>query len=284
MTAAKTKAKRPSTMDWLDVPEPQIRLDHFEEDRLKLHPDLRPYLRKSPLGSAVLQHPLTYQVFGVLWKMANDQYDYKVKALAEAHERHDWYKALMLHERPWRVPTLIDWMDQGRIPHEDLRKVLPHVWTDTENPRQYPRRDLIRLFEYAGFVHDAPSPDVLDKYGEPERGLRPAGEVLAQLPRLITVYRGTGTGEASGLAWSTDPGVASWFARRFREDNPAHRLTRVPGVGRPLLLKGTVKRDAILGWFTGRGESEIVVNPRRVTNQHPIDLQPLKVRPPETQE
>lgn len=276
----KAKAKRPTTFDYLDVPEPFLRKDH-PEDIEKLAPELRHFLREGPMGMS-LMHPLHYQVFGgILWKLANDTFEYKTKAVEEAMDRRDIYKVLMLHERPWRLPKLEDLWNDRLITIGELQDVLPHMWTDTENPRQYGRVPL-RMFRAAGFVHDQTVDlDTLDEYGFPKTKPLPNEDVLAKLPPILTIYRGTGTGEAAGLAWSTDKGIASWFARRFREENPDHRLARVKGTGRPLLLQGKVKRADVLGWFTGRGEHEVVVDPKKVKGPHPIALVPLKAAPRE---
>lgn len=255
--------------DWFDDPEPIIRSDH-PEDLAKLHPELQAFVREGPMGQS-LMHPLHYQVFGgIIWKQANATFEYKTKAVKEALERRDIYKVCMLHERPWRLTALETMWKEGTINVHELRETLPHMWTDTENPRQFGRTPL-RLFRAAGFVHDRRTDP--DDYESPALDNE---KVLPELPPILTIYRGTGYGEDPGLAWSTDKGVASWFARRFREENPAHRLSRVPGVGEPLLLLGTVRKADVLGWFTGRGEHEVVVDPRKVRNQRPIALVPLK--------
>src|SRR4051812_22361793 len=49
--------KRPGMPDYMSVPEPVIRASHFEEDRLKLHPDLQPWLQMDGYFGPQLKHP-----------------------------------------------------------------------------------------------------------------------------------------------------------------------------------------------------------------------------------
>ena len=56
-----------------------------------------------------------------------------------------------------------------------------------------------------------------------------------------------------GWSWTTDPDKAEWFARRF-----AVRGKEC------FVAEGTVSKQYVIAYFTGRNESEIVVDPRRV--------------------
>ena len=55
------------------------------------------------------------------------------------------------------------------------------------------------------------------------------------------------------MSWTLSRKTAVWFAERFRPEEP------VVGEGR------CCKED-ILAYFTGRGEEEIVIDPRAVRN------------------
>jgi hypothetical protein len=73
---------------------------------------------------------------------------------------------------------------------------------------------------------------------------------LEALPERVTVYRGFNAySGSSGMSWTLDPEVATWFARR---------------VGPGAVISGTVRRGRILALFDGRNESEVVVFPRYV--------------------
>jgi hypothetical protein len=84
-----------------------------------------------------------------------------------------------------------------------------------------------RLFERLGFLTDDP-------------------EAWTQLPDPVTVYR---AGAPTGLAWTTERETAEFLARQ-------HDLTPV--------TQGTVAKQDVLAYITGRGEAEIVARPRRV--------------------
>ena len=72
------------------------------------------------------------------------------------------------------------------------------------------------------------------------------------LPRRawIDVFRGQLPGDPLGIAWTTNPKIAQAFARG--------RGTRAPMTG--AVLRGTVARDRILAFITGRAEDEVVVS------------------------
>jgi hypothetical protein len=79
------------------------------------------------------------------------------------------------------------------------------------------------------------------------------------LPRSasLTVYRGGPPTPATrrGFAWTTDPKIAAKFASGAGE-----RIQRKDGV----VISGIVNRKDVLAYITGRGESEVIVDPARV--------------------
>jgi hypothetical protein len=74
------------------------------------------------------------------------------------------------------------------------------------------------------------------------------------LPRskVLTVYRGQDAGTKPGIAWSLDKGIAEKFA-----NGAALRQRGRDGE----ILVARINRDAVLGYNTGRGESEVVWDP-----------------------
>ena len=77
----------------------------------------------------------------------------------------------------------------------------------------------------------------------------------------LTVYRGQDPSPAgtrpkgNGIAWTLDKRTANKFA-----NGAATRQHDRGGV----ILRGTVKRRYVLGYMTGRGEEELIINPDRV--------------------
>jgi hypothetical protein len=77
------------------------------------------------------------------------------------------------------------------------------------------------------------------------------------LPRgqVLEVWRGQKEGDPFGIAWTTDYGIAKAFSEGMGNRAPLHG-----GV----VYAGRVARMDVLAYITGRGESEVVVNPERV--------------------
>ena len=78
---------------------------------------------------------------------------------------------------------------------------------------------------------------------------------------MLKVYRGgLPFGIRDGFAWTTDPKIARKFA-----DGAGVRVRQVNGV----VITGLVKPSHVCAFITGRGESEVIVDPRMVKDIHP---------------
>jgi hypothetical protein len=73
--------------------------------------------------------------------------------------------------------------------------------------------------------------------------------------QYVTVYRG-GAPLEPGIAWSTDPKIARKFA------NGAGLRVRTHGE----VIRGEVHRKHVLAYITGRGEAEVIVDPKYVVH------------------
>ncbi len=72
---------------------------------------------------------------------------------------------------------------------------------------------------------------------------------LASMPDMITVYRGCVDWNQDGWSWTTDVTKAKWFAKRaFCEDDEEH-----------FVLTAQAPKSAVVGYLTGRDESEVVI-------------------------
>ena len=78
------------------------------------------------------------------------------------------------------------------------------------------------------------------------------GKPIPGRGRVIEVYRGQDAGPPSGIAWSTSSEVAERFAT-----GAATRQRDREGV----LLYGSILREKVLAYITGRGEFEVVLDP-----------------------
>jgi hypothetical protein len=69
------------------------------------------------------------------------------------------------------------------------------------------------------------------------------------LPEMVTIYRGQERRSRGGLAWTTDPKVARFFAKGFRSSCNQD----------PVVIEARVKKSAIAGIYTDRQESEVML-------------------------
>jgi hypothetical protein len=73
------------------------------------------------------------------------------------------------------------------------------------------------------------------------------------LPALVPIWRGCERGRERGLSWTTERAVAEGFAKGQRCINE-----------QPTLASAVIPKSHIFGVFCGRGEREVVVDPRRL--------------------
>lgn len=196
-----------------------------------LHPDLEPHVVQTPIGLS-LKHPLVYSIPMGVPAMANWQYARKQEVLAVAMGEKDWYTAIWLHERPYRLTTLMD--IASKVRDEDYWTLVGDVWIDSENIFEHVQ-DWIDLFA-------APRPGRESLMTSEER------KALKAMPQPITIYRGFTPGvNESGLSWTTSLERATWFAKRFEDkDNPGD------------VVEAWIYHDDVAAHFTRRGENEIV--------------------------
>lgn len=122
---------------------------------------------------------------------------------------------------------------------EDFAKILAHTWIRTEAPNSDPnlsKSKLLTLFKSA-------DPQILMDEEEYQQFL--------SLPDKVTVYRGVTSYNASNvkaLSWTLDRKTAEWFAQRFGEYGTVYQAV--------------VDKQHIFALFTGRNESEVIVNPK----------------------
>ena len=135
-----------------------------------------------------------------------------------------------------RFEYAIRWVERGWLTHDWLRENLPELWRGADPDDTDPR--YLRIWRQAWIANGMRA--VRD--GKP----LPAG-------RTLTVYRGQQPHEEVGFAWSLDPKTAAKFARGIRV-----------GTLRGDVLRASVARHDVLGFLTGRGESEVVADPRDV--------------------
>jgi hypothetical protein len=82
-------------------------------------------------------------------------------------------------------------------------------------------------------------------------------ETLANLPNLITVYRGVRGYKADGLSWTIDYDIAKKYANRARtDDRTAYGRT---------VFTGTIQKCDVVAFINARNESEIIAQAAAVS-------------------
>lgn len=134
----------------------------------------------------------------------------------------------------------------GILPVEWEATLLPHAWAFNSNyTSMYAGTDtFVRLFERVGFVSDTSA---------------------SQPTEFMTIFRGTTDTPrrlARGLSWTTDLEKARWFSHRF--DHLLNPRLGIEKSIRPTVWSAEIPPDGILALFYAQGETEVVVNPRRL--------------------
>ena len=138
------------------------------------------------------------------------------------------------------------------LSEKDLGQLLSTAWTQEECPNQdcnVSKRELVALFnvskrELVALFRSVPPKFLMD---EEERAAHQA------LEDTVTVYRGVTPYNAkniSALSWTLDRKTADWFAHRFGEEGTVY--------------EAQIRKEHILALFTGRNESEVIVDPRHL--------------------
>lgn len=105
-----------------------------ENQNVELHPELKAYLNPNEKLGLVLQHPLVYSVpyFESTNSFLNEYLTRKKEALADAIAEKDWESAIWIHERPWRINALIEYID--KTSEKEYWQLVARVWQDSEGP------------------------------------------------------------------------------------------------------------------------------------------------------
>lgn len=188
----------------------------------------------------VLKHPLVFSVpyFSEMNHIFNRQLQAKKERLEQAERDQDWTMVLLLHERPYRIEAFLAIADRIETDREWWEAVR-YLWEDTENLHEWGDGVIRTLLS-------RPHPEMLMTQEEQK--------FVDQLPDELTIYRGyVKQGRQSNLmgwSWTLDKNKAIWFANRFITSSET-----------PHLATATVRKGQILGYLSGRNESEIVVDP-----------------------
>lgn len=136
----------------------------------------------------------------------------------------------------------------------DFSKILCNAWMRSENPNMDPnltKTELLKMFRSAD-----PATLMTDK----ER------KCLKELDDEVTVYRGITDYNAKNvkaLSWTLNRGTAKWFATRFGQEGKVY--------------EAQIEKKHILALFLGRGEDEVIVDPKYLQELKQESLESLQL-------
>ena len=151
------------------------------------------------------------------------------------------YAIYMMVTKPYALTFL-----KFAMPHlsrEDMSQILASAWTRSEAPHQDVNvtvNQLLRMFKQA-------DPTCLMEQDEYIQ--------FKTLDDTVTVYRGVTSHNAKSvkvLSWSLSQETAEWFAHRFGENGTVY--------------EAQIDKKHIYAYFSGRNESEVIVDPSYLTN------------------
>jgi len=202
--------------------------------------ELEDHVYEDPVFGLSIKHPLFFWFAPItpeVVDLINASFAKKRASADEALRQKNWGRYIYLHERPYRIDAFEDVMDE--LTDQEYWSRLSDIWVDSENIGAQPDRWRNLLLSDRGSRESFMTED--------ERA-----EFAALQPRF-TVYRGYSENdqEEFGMSWSTDAGVAEWFARRFaREDEKI------------FMEEMEVSKDDVFAYLTRRGEEEIILDMR----------------------
>lgn len=157
----------------------------------------------------------------------------------QINEAKSAYELLMMITKPYKLAFLK--YAAPDLSKQDLAHFLSHAWTITEAPNSDPnlsQRELLSMFR---------SVDPIQLMDQEEYAL------FQGLDDVVTVYRGVTTYNAQNvkaLSWTLSRDTAEWFAHRYGEEGTVY--------------EAQIAKEHILALFTGRNESEVIVDPKHL--------------------
>ncbi len=170
---------------------------------------------------------------------------YKRQIFKFIDEAENLTDILMLLNKPWYM-TFIKYTE-AYMSDEDLGDILGDCWVEQE----YPSRDNnVSLKEIIAWFRRSTKKKLMD-----DTELESYLSLILEDNLSLTVYRGVSfDGKPEGLSWTTDLEKARWFSTRFGSENSR-------------IYKMTITDpSSILAVFTGRKESELVIDTTKSNN------------------
>lgn len=126
---------------------------------------------------------------------------------------------------------------------EDLSKLLRFAWQSVEFPNRDPNFSLSQLCQ---LFKKCPKELLMHKEEM---------DVYNKLPKTVHIYRGVTSGkkrDIMSMSWTTDLDMAVWFSKRFGNKG--------------FVCEADINKNDIFAYWDIRGESEVIVDPRKLQN------------------
>lgn len=214
-------------------------------------------IQKTKMSPLVVKHPFTDSgIVGIqtpdghlgianLVENSKDLKTWREQTAGYIDQAETPYHVFMLITKPY----LLGFLKYAKpyLSTEDFTQLLADVWIRSESPNDDPnlsKTKLLAMFKVA-------DPNILMDDEERSR--------LQSLEDPVTVYRGVTSYNAKNvkaLSWTLDENVAQWFAHRYGEQGTVYQAQ--------------IRKGDIYAIFTGRNESEVIVDPAQLVNIEPV--------------
>ena len=223
----------------------------LEQVKLVAHALLEVEIQPTEFSPMIVSHPFTNTGIAALpdeqgnftpADLLNDPTDldrWRKRVGEQIDKAKNVSQIFMLLNKPYYL-TFIKYA-APHLSEKDLGQLLSDAWIMSEFPnadRNVGTRELLALFKSV-------SPEYLMDQKDWQR--------YQSLGDPVTVYRGVSSadkGNVKALSWTLDRKTAEWFAHRFGKDGTVYTAQ--------------IKKDDIHAYFSGRKESEVIVNPDRL--------------------
>jgi hypothetical protein len=158
-------------------------------------------------------------------------------------ETNNFWEIQMMVQKPY-LPVLFKYCEKF-LNQQDYADALTHLWITVE----FPNHDAnVSVEEFLKYFSKADKELLMGK----------DIEKYNSLPDKITVYRGTCLKSTTkALSWTTNIEKARWFANRFGNNGKVY--------------EATIDKKDIFAYFTNRGESEVVLNYKKLEKIRKIE-------------
>ena len=156
-------------------------------------------------------------------------------------DANDLFRLYHMIEKPYVLGFLK--FAAPNLSKADFSTILADAWIRSEQPNHDPNLSQSKLLA----MFRAADPTIL--MNDKER------ESLDALGDTITVYRGVHSAKSSGvkaMSWTLDRETAAWFAGRYGRQG--------------CVYEAKIEKAHICALFLGRNESEVILNPKYLTD------------------